>query len=125
LSIEKTGCATGWTLMGSLSKKQEERIAKEFGGSRVPGSGAFWHRKGDVRTKHFLMELKRTDAASYRITKNVWRKIRREALQEGKTPIMVLEIQDTTLVVLGKEDFLGLIDTIAQSQGHLGEGSVS
>ena len=110
--------------MGSLSRKQEERIAKEFGGGRVPGSGAFWHRKGDVRTKHFLMELKRTDASSYRITKNVWLKIRKEALLEGKMPVMILDIQDLELVVLSKEEFLGFIDALTKSQGHLGEGQV-
>lgn len=107
--------------MENRSRKQEERIAQEFGGRRVPGSGAFWHRKGDVAAGDYLLELKRTDAASFRITRLVWEKIRKEALLSGRMPAMVLEIQDTELVVLGKEDFL---DLLATAQRDMGEGAV-
>ena len=40
------------------SQKHEKRIAKKFGGQVSAASGAFWSRKGDVRTDGWLIEHK-------------------------------------------------------------------
>jgi hypothetical protein len=106
------------------SRKQERDVARDIGGRATPASGAFWHSKGDVRHPDYLMELKRTDKASITLSKQVWEKIRREALLEGKAPALVLQIQDRQLAVLDWEDFLGLARIVADAQADLGEGSV-
>lgn len=105
--------------MPSKSQKQERRLAKTLDGQTAAASGAFWTRKGDVRSEDLLVEAKTTDKASYSIKKAIWDKIRREALLDGRMPVLAVEIQDRNLVVLDEEDFLALI-----ASGDLGEGEV-
>jgi hypothetical protein len=47
----------------------------------------------------------------------VWDKIRREALLDGRLPVLAIQIQDRNLVVLDEEDFLAL-----RAERDLGEG---
>ena len=94
--------------MRTASQKQEGRLADIIGGRSVPASGAFWSRKGDVRTDDLLIEAKTTAAASFSIKKVVWDKIRREALLDGRIPVMAIQIQGRNLIVLDEEDFLEL-----------------
>lgn len=83
------------------SQRQEKRIAKKFGGSTRAGSGAFWSQKGDVRSEKFLIEAKRTDSNSYRISAKVWNKIRKEAIREGlREPMYAIEINGLNLVAV-------------------------
>ena len=104
------------------SRKQETDVAAQSGGRRTPASGAFWHHKGDVRTKQFLMELKYTEKSSITLSKRVWDKIRREAILDGRLPAMVLDIQGRRLVVLDMEDFIA---NWPAAEGDLGEGGLS
>lgn len=99
-------------------QKQERRLAKSSGGTTTAGSGAFWTRKGDVRSASLLIEGKQTDKASYSIKKTIWDKIRREALLDGRMPALAIQIQDTRLVVMDEEDFFAL------TERHVGEGEV-
>jgi hypothetical protein len=99
-------------------QKQEKRLAATSGGTTTAGSGAFWTRKGDVRSARFLIEGKQTDKASISVTKKIWGKIRREALLDGRLPVLALQIQETRLVVIDEEDFFAL------TEGHVGEGEV-
>lgn len=102
------------------SRKQERDIANALdGGGVTPASGAFWHRKGDVSSTDYLVEAKRTDKASLSIKKQVWDKIRREALLDGRVPVLGIQIQDRNLAVLDWEDFLAL------TERDLGEGELS
>ena len=105
--------------MKSESQKQEEYLADRLGGLVTPASGAFWHRKGDVRNHEFLIEAKQTDKKSISVQRDVWEKIRREAILDGRVPLLALRIQDRDLVVLDMEDFVGIV-----AEGHLGEGGV-
>jgi hypothetical protein len=107
------------TLMANLSRKQERDVAADLHGRPVPASGAFWSRKGDARSDEYLVEAKRTDKASLSIKRAVWDKIRREALLDGRTPVLALQIQDRNLAVLDWEDFLAL------TERGLGEGQLS
>lgn len=91
------------------SKDQERRVARDVGGSTTPASGAFWSHKGDVRSDEFLIEAKYTDRRSIAIRKEIWEKIRKEALIDGRTPVLALEVQDRRLAVLDWEDFLALL----------------
>lgn len=100
-------------------QKQEKRLAGRVTGTRPAASGAFWTRKGDVRSADLLIEAKATEKASYSIKKAIWDKIRREALLDGRLPVLALQIQDRNLVVLDEEDFLAL-----RSNADLGRGEL-
>lgn len=102
------------------SGRQERRVAKEIGGLPVPASGAFWHRKGDARSAVYLVEAKRTDKGSFSIKGLVWDKIRREALIDGRVPVLQVEIQDRRLAVIDWEDFLAIAkaaDSVGRESG--------
>jgi hypothetical protein len=104
------------------SQRQEKSIAKKIGGRVVPASGAFWSRKGDARSDDLLVEAKTTDKASYSIKRATWDKIRKEALLDGRIPVLAIQIQGRDLVVLDQEDFLELRTSAGRD---LGEGEVS
>ncbi len=92
------------------SRAQERRDAKDHGGRVVPGSGCGTFSKGDVRTPTTLIENKRTDKQQITI-KNDWlEKIRREALAEGRMPVLGIEIGGREWVMLPKDDYLAGID---------------
>ena len=76
------------------SMKQEDRVAEAVQGRRVPGSGAFLGRKGDVDAPNFLIEAKRTDSRVMLIKMDWLDKIRRETLAAQKTPALAIEFGD-------------------------------
>lgn len=89
------------------SQKQEQRTAKEFGGKVTPASGALDGAKGDVRTMDYLIENKFTDADRYTLSVKTWTKIEEEAVRDGlRTPMMQIDIQDVSLVVIDKYELL-------------------
>lgn len=93
------------------SAKQEKRTAKEFGGKLTPASGAMWGAKGDVRTEDFLIENKYTDANKYKLELKILEKIEKEALKDNfRTPVLQVDIQELSLVVLNHNDFLVLFE---------------
>lgn len=96
--------------MTTRSRRQERRLAKTLDGKPTAASGAFWSHKGDVRSEDFLVEAKTTEKASYSLKKEIWEKIRREALLDGRMPVLAIQIQDRNLVVLDEEDFLALTE---------------
>lgn len=110
--------------MRTRSQKQERSLAANLGGRTVPASGAFWSRKGDVRTDDLLVEAKTTEAASFSIKRATWEKIRKEALLDGRIPVLAIQIQGRNLVVLDEEDFLE-IRAVADADRPVGEGAVS
>ena len=95
-----------------VSKIQEARTARDFGGRTTPASGSQWHSKGDVKTNNWLIECKTTSKLSYSLKAETWHKIWTEAISEGRDPIMVLdfETEGVSLVVMSKEDFLGIVN---------------
>ena len=70
----------------AYSKKQENYVAKKFGGDRVKNSGATMFAPGDVLTDRFLLECKTkmSDSESITIHKSWLEKIQKEALFAGK-----------------------------------------
>ena len=68
------------------SKKQEDAVAKKFGGARVKNSGATAWQKGDVSLDKFLLECKTktTASQSMSIQKEWLEKHAKEALFMGK-----------------------------------------
>ena len=90
------------------SKKHEDRLAKAIGGKRVAASGAFWSRKGDVRSDDLLIEHKWTGKATVTIKATVLEKIVREAILDSRTPVLGFSLNNENYVMLLEDDFLEL-----------------
>ena len=94
------------------SKKHERRLAKLVGGSRNAGSGAFWSRKGDVRSKDLLIEHKWTGKKSFSMKADVLEKIVTESILDGRTPVLGFSLNNENYVVLTENDFLEIRQTV-------------
>ena len=104
------------------SLKHEKRLAKVVGGSRNAASGAFWHRKGDVRSKDLLIEHKWTGKKSFSLKSDVLEKIMTEALLDGRTPVLGFSLNNANYVVLDENDFLTIREHLLQClEEHTGE----
>ena len=91
-------------------QKKEVRDAKSFSGRRQARSGGLWNQKGDVRSAEWLIECKSTEQKGYRLTPELWKKIRSEAIKSGRKPLLSIELNDgTELCVLGKDDLVELL----------------
>jgi hypothetical protein len=94
------------------SLKHEKRLEKIAGGKRSAASGAFWSRKGDVRTDELLIEHKWTGKKSVTIKSDVLQKITMEAILDSRTPVLGLHLDGENYVVLLEEDFFELRNSI-------------
>ena len=92
------------------SLKHEKRLEKALGGQRSAGSGAFWSRKGDVRTNDFLIEHKWTGKKSFTLKSDVLEKIVMEAIVDGRTPVLGVSLNGKNYVLLTEDDFIELRD---------------
>ena len=90
------------------SLKHEKRLAKTLGGKRSAASGAFWSRKGDVRSEDLLIEHKWTGKKQVTIKSEVLKKITKEAILDSRTPVLGIHLDGENYVILGEEDFLEL-----------------
>lgn len=105
------------------SKKHENRLAKLVGGSRNAGSGAFWSRKGDVRSTDLLIEHKWTGKKSFSLKSDVLEKIVTEAILDGRTPVLGFSLNNENYVVLTEDDFLEIRETLLNLlEEHAEEG---
>lgn len=93
------------------SKKQEQRSAKLYKGSRNAGSGNGWMRKNDVRSLDFLIENKLTTATKSITLKEVdLRELRQRAILEDRIPVLQFDLSGRNYVVLVEDDFLEMIE---------------
>lgn len=74
------------------SRQQEKRASFVTRGKVQPRSGAGWVHKGDVRSDRFLVECKRTDQESFRVTKDLMGSVDIDARSVGKLPVLHVEI---------------------------------
>ena len=88
------------------SQKHEKRIAKKIGGSRTAASGAFWSRKGDVRSDDLLFEHKWTGKKSFSLKAETLEKIVLEAIIDNRMPILGISLNNKNYVLLTEYDFL-------------------
>ena len=88
------------------SQKHEKRLAKKIGGKTNAASGAFWSHKGDVRSSDLLIEHKYTGKKQTTIKSDVLKKIWREAILDGRTPVLGIHLDGEDYVVLSEHDFL-------------------
>lgn len=104
------------------SQKHEKRLAKAVGGNKIVASGAFWFRKGDVRSKDLLIEHKWTGKKSFTLKSDVLEKITTEAIIDGRTPVLGISLNDTNYVILDENDFLELREFVLNCiEEHAGE----
>lgn len=92
------------------SQAHEKRLEKVMGGSRTAASGAFWSRKGDVRTEDYLIEHKYTAGKSFSIKSSELNKIETEALLVGRTPVFCFSLGNRDYVILLEQDFVEIAD---------------
>jgi len=93
-------------------KKQEIKVAKEFQGRRIPLSGA-GKEKWDVKSDKFIIDCKQTEKKSINIPIKLLEKISRDALTQGKTPLLHLFFKNSTFpewIILPYEFFKNLLD---------------
>ena len=88
------------------SQKHEKRLAKAVGGQKTAASGAFWSRKGDVRSIDLLIEHKWTGKKSFSLKAEVLEKIVKEAILDGRLPVLGISLNDENYVILQEDDFL-------------------
>ena len=86
------------------ANRQEKRLAKELKGYTTAASGA-GRNKGDIDTKNFKIEVKRTDKQSLAIKKSWLLKIEEESYGVGKEPALIIEIDGEEWVVIPKRLF--------------------
>jgi hypothetical protein len=96
------------------SRKHENRLAKKVDGSRTAASGAFWSRKGDVRSADLLIEHKWTGKKQVTIKSEVLKKITKEAILDSRTPILGLHLDGENYIVLLEDDYLEMRETLAK-----------
>lgn len=93
------------------SRKHENRLSKVIGGSRTAASGAFWSRKGDVRSNELLVEHKWTGKKSKTIQSTELKKITTEAILDGRVPVFGLHLDGEDYVILLETDLMELVHT--------------
>lgn len=98
------------------SKKHENRLAKAVGGSRTAASGAFWSRKGDVRSEDLLIEHKWTGKLSFSVKAAVLEKIVKEAIMDSRTPVLGISLNNENYVLLTEDDFLELRQLVQECE---------
>jgi len=101
------------------SRKHEDRLAKKLGGKRTAASGAFWNRKGDVRTTDWLVEHKWTGKASFSIKAAVLEKIVNEAILDSRMPVLGISLNDQNYCLVLEDDLIEMRDTIRELKDPL------
>lgn len=92
------------------SRKQEDRTASAYRGSRNSGSGSGWMRKNDVRSEYFLIENKlTTNAKSYTVKYTDLRDLCTRAVLEDRTPVLQFDLGGKRFVILTEDDFLEFV----------------
>jgi len=98
------------------SQKHEARLAGVLDGKRNAGSGAFWSRKGDVRSADILLEHKYTGKASFTVKAAVLEKIVKEAILESRMPVLGISLNSENYVLLTEDDFLEMRQSFQEHQ---------
>jgi hypothetical protein len=96
------------------SRKHEDRLAKKLGGKRTAASGAFWNRKGDVRTTDWLVEHKWTGKASFSIKAAILEKIVNEAILDSRMPVLGISLNNQNYCLVLEDDLIEMRDMIRE-----------
>lgn len=108
----------------SFAREHEEWIAKQYGGTVSPSSGASVVDPADVRTEEELFECKATGykspAKSISVKVDVVEKIADEAYSEGKTPALPLRIYNPDSLLADSKGYVDLICRLVRDDVHRG-----
>lgn len=74
--------------------ERELRLARDYGGERVKGSGSGKLKKGDVSFANALLQDKHTIRKSISIKKSDLELIEQEAMTRGKVPFFSIGFED-------------------------------
>lgn len=92
------------------SRKQEQRSAKSYKGSRNAGSGSGWLRKNDVRTENILIENKfTTNEKQITLKHKDLTELIERAILEDRLPVLQFDLAERRYVVLTEDDFLEIM----------------
>lgn len=88
-------------------RQEEKRVAKKVGGRVQPGSGCLSPSglKEDVRSEKCLIQVKATSKKRFILKRDDLDKLIHNALNIGKTPVMVLTMWGKSFVITREEDF--------------------
>lgn len=103
---------------------QERRLGTMEGGSRQVNSGRLWRWKRDGILHEFLVEARTTEGKGYRITREEFLKIQKDAIQTppGLLPSMQIDIgDDVSLFVIRLTDFQTIYTRMLDLEARLGE----
>lgn len=107
------------------TKRREKRVAKEYGGRRVPASGALPGRPRDVHEPGvFLMEHKKTSKDRYRFDVRDFLFLEEQCREP--LPIYLVDVRGTEIALVRERDFPGgriisvKYPTIGLGPQHLG-----
>jgi hypothetical protein len=101
------------------SRKHEVRLAKKVDGKRTAASGAFWNRKGDVRSSDLLIEHKWTGKTSFTVKAAVLEKIVNEAILDSRMPVLGVSLNENNYVLLTEDDFLEMRQNLQECTCHI------
>ncbi len=96
------------------SQKHEKRLAKKIGGSTNAASGAFWSRKGDVRSSELLIEHKWTGKKQFTLKSDVLEKIVTEAIIDGRTPMLGVHLNGKNYIIMLEDDVLEMHEKLKE-----------
>ena len=103
------------------SKKQEDRIAKNLNGKRNANSGATRFVKGDVTTKHFLIEaktsMKPTDSMKIKESWIIKNREEAFAMRKQHAAVSIDFGKDTNYYIIDEKDFKLFISLLDDVQG--------
>lgn len=88
------------------SRRQEDRLAETFDGTRNSGSGNGWIFKNDVRSPRYSIEAKTTLAKQYTLKLKDLLTAERNALQSGRDMLFALEMGARNWLIMAEEVFL-------------------
>jgi len=109
----------------SRSQLQEKRTARKPGARSQINSGRTWSSKGDVVLNspigRILIDNKDTEDASYRITEDDWRKLKKQANQTppGCQPGLQIDIRNLRLLVIEEATYDEIVKYILTLESRL------
>jgi hypothetical protein len=90
-------------------KETEKEIAKLIGGKTTKASGS-GYTKGDIRTDLLFVEVKQTNAKSFRVTDQLMNKLDKDSFGSNKIPVICVQLgTGRTFYVLPDYSFEELI----------------
>ena len=92
-------------------------LAREVGGVVIPASGGLDGWKGDIEVGEFKLELKVMRGNRVSISRDVIKKIKREAFRESKRWGVAVELDGECYVLIGLDEFKRLLAPVDRKDG--------